>query len=77
MTDYPTLQSQSERYKNLGFESCQSIDMNQVWDVVSNEEKLRVTRLEILDEVEELQMIQAHYCLTFASRLEDLDLWIQ
>jgi hypothetical protein len=50
--------------------------MNHVWDFIPSDEKQRVLKLEILDEVEELNMIQAHYCLVWAcSNREDLDLW--
>ena len=52
--------------------------MNTCWELVPDEEKQRVCKLEILDEVEELVMIQEHYCLTFSFTVEsDLELWLQ
>jgi O-methyltransferase involved in polyketide biosynthesis len=38
-------------------------------DMVSNEKKARVARLEIFDEIEEWEMIMSHYCITRAHRM--------
>ena len=77
VNDYPTLESQSQRYTSLGFDICNSIDMNHVWDLVPQDEMHRVVKLEILDELEELTLIQAHYCLTFASNNDDAGVWLE
>ena len=46
--------------------------MNAVYDaVLSAEEKSRVHRLEIFDELEEWRMIQSHYFLLWAFRTDD------
>ena len=54
--------------------SVQVITMLQAYDqLVSKDEKLRVAKLEIFDEVEEWNMLMSHYCLTTAVRNMSLD----
>lgn len=36
-------------------------------DKISDSEKIRVTKLEILDEVEEWILLSRHYCITWAT----------
>jgi len=51
------------------FGKVESITMLQAWDMlVSPEEKARVSKLEIFDEIEEWNMLMSHYCLTTACR---------
>ena len=65
--DFPTLQSQSERFLECGWDSARSETMLSVYDNhVSLEEKHRISRLEIFDEIEEWQMLMSHYSLTIA-----------
>ena len=65
--DFPTLQSQSERFLECGWDSARSETMLSVYDNhVSLEEKHRISRLEIFDEIEEWQMLMSHYSLTVA-----------
>eukprot|EP00158_Paraphelidium_tribonemae_P006324 Partr_v1_DN27774_c2_g1_i7_m67732 putative leucine carboxyl methyltransferase len=51
---YPDVVAQRQRYLSAGFESCQVADMISIYDKnTSEEEKARVSALEMLDEVEE------------------------
>lgn len=68
---YPSLDSQVERYIRLGFpfangETMFALDQ-QMFDL---EERLRVSRVEIFDEVEEWRLIQEHYCIVLASSFQ-------
>jgi tRNA wybutosine-synthesizing protein 4 len=66
-TDYPTLESQRERFLRNGWTDAKSITMLSVYDHhIGREERHRVARLEIFDEIEEWQMLMSHYSLTVA-----------
>lgn len=59
---YPTKESQSERYKLLGYENTEIEDMNTIYyEVIDTNEINRISRLEIFDEFEEYHMMQSHY----------------
>lgn len=67
--EYPTLESQRERFLQRGWDRCLAVDMDQVYDKyldVSDVE--RIQRLELLDEFEEWHLIQKHYFLSIATR---------
>ncbi|PFH37136.1 leucine carboxyl methyltransferase [Besnoitia besnoiti] len=65
--DYPTLQSQKQRYLNLGWSASSVVDMNTIYDkFLPVQEKQRVQRLELFDELEEWRLIQAHYSIAVA-----------
>ncbi|KAI8906466.1 S-adenosyl-L-methionine-dependent methyltransferase [Gorgonomyces haynaldii] len=59
---YIDLETQKQRYINNGFTKCQAIDFNQVWNMIPQDERDRVQKLELFDEIEEWQMLSAHYC---------------
>ncbi|KAL9109738.1 MAG: hypothetical protein Q9227_005607 [Pyrenula ochraceoflavens] len=73
---FATLAAQRDRLTSLGF--CDSkeakggvaaADMWFIWDKwVSKEEKDRINRLELFDEVEELVMLFQHYCVVWGWR---------
>lgn len=67
LSAYPTLQSQTLRLKDCGFESSQdAIDINFAHDQwISRDELQRITRLELLDEMEEWRLIASHYCVAW------------
>ena len=66
-TDFPTKESQVERFLETGWNDARSITMLSVYDdYISIEEKHRIARLEIFDEIEEWQMLMSHYTLTVA-----------
>lgn len=65
--DFPTLESQIGRFLSTGWSEARCINMLSVYDnYISIEERRRVARLEIFDEIEEWQMLMSHYSLTIA-----------
>lgn len=64
LLEYGTVDSQTERLKKLipnGDVKCR--DMKTVYDEIDFSEKSRLNQLEMLDELEELNLINSHYCL--------------
>ncbi|CAM9832892.1 unnamed protein product [Ectocarpus sp. 4 AP-2014] len=69
---YPSLLSQEERFKKSGWDSANAIDMLQVFqELLDPAEVRRASKIEILDEVEEWELIMHHYCLVVAAKGED------
>ncbi|CBZ54704.1 Leucine carboxyl methyltransferase, related [Neospora caninum Liverpool] len=67
--DYPTLESQKQRYLNLGWTASSVVDMNTIYDkFLPPQERQRVQQLELFDELEEWRLIQAHYSIAVAVR---------
>ena len=67
--DYPTVEAQRQRFLDLGLSNVISINLNEYWDtMVEEEEKKRVARCEILDEQEEFRLFGSHYCVVYASK---------
>lgn len=65
--DYPSLETQIGRFLGTGWCEARCISMLTVYDnYISIEERKRISRLEIFDEVEEWQMLMNHYSLTVA-----------
>ena len=65
--DYPTLDSQVGRFLNNGWCEARSTSMLSVYNNwLSLEDKNRIAKLEIFDEIEEWQMLMCHYSLTVA-----------
>eukprot|EP01068_Selenidium_serpulae_P008692 Selendium_serpulae@DN5050_c0_g1_i2.p1 len=65
--DYPTLESQRQRYVDLGWHVTEAVDMNDVYDVyIDRMDVMRVQRLELFDEIEEWRLIQGHYFISVA-----------
>ena len=66
---YPSLKLQYDKYINIaGFDHLEIADMNQVYDKIGEEEKRRVSKLEIFDEFEEWNLMQSHYFIAVASK---------
>ncbi|KAI9847352.1 MAG: carboxy methyl transferase for protein phosphatase 2A [Thelocarpon superellum] len=67
---YSSLGRQTARLSALGFKSGQrAADVDFIWERwIAEGEKERVTRLEMLDEVEEWQMLAQHYCVAWGWR---------
>ncbi|KAJ3043045.1 Leucine carboxyl methyltransferase 1 [Rhizophlyctis rosea] len=64
---YPTLDSQRGRYLKAGWKQAFAMDLNEFWEKrVEEDEKARVSRLEIFDEVEEWHLLSGHYCISWA-----------
>eukprot|EP00658_Telonema_sp_P-2_P044393 TRINITY_DN32265_c0_g1_i2.p1 TRINITY_DN32265_c0_g1~~TRINITY_DN32265_c0_g1_i2.p1 ORF type:complete len:257 (+),score=79.50 TRINITY_DN32265_c0_g1_i2:112-882(+) len=62
-----SIDSQAHRLLDLGWLHADAKDMNAVWRQISLEERQRVERLEHLDEFEEHEMMQGHYCIAWGS----------
>ncbi|KAJ8324795.1 carboxy methyl transferase for protein phosphatase 2A [Batrachochytrium dendrobatidis] len=68
--DCQTLEHQISRYIECGWTTSRAINLNTVWDkCISDSEKLRVSKLEIFDEIEEWQLLSMHYCISWAVKL--------
>ncbi|KAF2196069.1 leucine carboxyl methyltransferase 1 [Delitschia confertaspora ATCC 74209] len=70
LTTYLTLEHQRLRLDSEGFvDGCRAADVNFIWKKwVPEEEKERVAALEMLDELEELELLLKHYCVTWGWR---------
>ncbi|KAJ5614030.1 hypothetical protein N7528_007684 [Penicillium herquei] len=70
---YASLEAQRERLRGQGFTSGQAVaDIEFIWNRwVDEEEKERVSRLEMLDEMEEWQLLARHYCIAWGWREGD------
>lgn len=74
---YGSLEAQAARMRAYGFDNSEGSDMNKLWQKgVDEEEKLRVSRLEMVDEIEEWELLAAHYCVVSAWRDgENSNIW--
>lgn len=69
--DFPTIESHKQKFLNASFETTNCIDMLRFYNqMISLEEKKRIMKLEILDEIEEWNLLMAHYSLTIAVKGE-------
>lgn len=65
---YPSVPSQMDRFRVLGWEFVEGMSMLQAFvGCVGADERLRMNSVELLDEVEEWQLIMAHYCVVLAA----------
>jgi [phosphatase 2A protein]-leucine-carboxy methyltransferase len=77
LTAYPELGDQRARLKGYGFEAgAKAEDTSYIWRRWINEdEKERVSRLEFLDELEELELLLRHYCIAWGWRNGESDVF--
>lgn len=70
LTAYPELGDQRARLRAYGFvDGASAADTHMIWQRwVSDEEKDRVAGLEMLDELEELELLLKHYCVSWGWR---------
>ncbi|KAF1761861.1 hypothetical protein GCK72_010120 [Caenorhabditis remanei] len=60
-------EKQEERFRNAGFKTIKVMDMNQVFNnFLDQNEVARIRTIEMLDEMELLEQLLAHYCVVFA-----------
>uniref|UniRef100_A0A8R1DXK0 Leucine carboxyl methyltransferase 1 n=1 Tax=Caenorhabditis japonica TaxID=281687 RepID=A0A8R1DXK0_CAEJA len=60
-------ESQQERFLAAGFKSVKVMDMNQIFTkFLDQQEANRIRGIEMLDEMELLEQLLAHYCIVFA-----------
>ena len=63
---YGSLEAQDARMKGYGLDSSAAATINTLWDKGVNEiEKERVSKLEMVDEVEEWELLADHYCVAW------------
>ena len=61
--DTPDIESHVKRYEKTGFTQVEVYDMLKLYDkIISKEERNRIEKIELLDEFEEWNLIQSHYC---------------
>ncbi|KAI8646395.1 leucine carboxyl methyltransferase 2-like protein [Parasitella parasitica] len=69
---YPDLIHQEKRFKDLGWHNVNAVDINAIHDKYLDRSELkRMSKLEILDELEEWRLLSAHYCIAWAVRSRD------
>jgi [phosphatase 2A protein]-leucine-carboxy methyltransferase len=70
LTAYPELGAQRARLQGYGFKDGAKVaDTNTIWrGWIDEDEKERISRLEFLDELEELEMLLRHYCVAWGWR---------
>ena len=88
LKEWHSLERQKERIRHVFYqaeagaegEACVA-DINEIWrSRLSEEEKERVSKLEMVDEVEEWELLAAHYCVAWGWRgggREQWDRWRQ
>ena len=61
--DTPSVESHIKRFQNTGFNQVEVYDMLSLYNkIIIKEEKIRIEKLELMDEFEEWNIIQSHYC---------------
>ncbi|RDB25119.1 Leucine carboxyl methyltransferase 1 [Hypsizygus marmoreus] len=71
---YPTVDSLPLRFLNTGFTAARALTLREIWkSYISPEELERISTLEMLDEVEELDLVLEHYAVTWGLLLPNPD----
>jgi len=69
LSAYPNVRALKERFEKFNFNEVAAKSMLEYYSkFVSSSEKIRTSRLEPLDEIEEFELILEHYCIVWASR---------
>lgn len=64
--DTPTLESKERRFTDLGWQRALAMDMDAIYhQQLDPVDRSRIERLEIFDEFEEWNIMQAHYCVSY------------
>ncbi|KIJ31259.1 hypothetical protein M422DRAFT_36283 [Sphaerobolus stellatus SS14] len=64
---YPTLDDQTRRYTNNGFPSAHALSLKTIRSQYIDPKELnRISRIEMLDELEELELVLHHYFVSWA-----------
>lgn len=78
--EYPTLDSQTKRFLDLGYTKSGALDMYYIYNkLIDESERSRIEKIEIFDEYEEWKMILDHYCIVFSGNLSKYEYteWMQ
>lgn len=62
---FPSLISHSNKYLNNGFNFSYSYEMTNYWNIINENEKLRLNKIEMLDEIEEWNLLLSSYCISY------------
>eukprot|EP01090_Pellita_catalonica_P012170 TRINITY_DN2587_c0_g1_i1.p2 TRINITY_DN2587_c0_g1~~TRINITY_DN2587_c0_g1_i1.p2 ORF type:complete len:339 (+),score=49.48 TRINITY_DN2587_c0_g1_i1:37-1017(+) len=62
---HPDLDAQKKRFTEFGWTSAGGVDMNFIEQWLPRSEIQRINRLEMFDEIEELLLMQGHYCIVW------------
>jgi len=72
LSAYPTLKAQKERFIQYGYPKVDIMSMYSFYeDVLDSEEKQRIERLELLDELEEWRLLMQHYFLLYCLKVNN------
>ena len=67
--NFRTLPEIEKMYTQGGFDSCRAIDMHTIFtQFLPKSELMRIRKLEWLDEIEEIALIQSHYFISIAKK---------
>ena len=70
--DTPDIQSHVKRFEKTGYTQIEVHDMLKLYDrIISKEERNRIEKIELMDEFEEWNLIQSHYCFGVAVKNSD------
>lgn len=73
---YPEPEDQANRLKEAGFDVVRQMTIGDIWQAwVHPDEKARLDEMEGLDEVEEWQLLAAHYIVVWGSRGDGFASW--
>ena len=68
----PDIVSLSRRFLGLGFTSAQALTLREIRSkYIGPEERQRLSQLEMLDEVEELELVLDHYAISWGIRFPE------
>lgn len=66
---FPDKKAQRARFEERGWQRVECLDMNEVYtQYLTPADRARADRMQMMDEWEEWQLVQAHYCITWAFR---------
>lgn len=69
--NFKSLPEIQQMYTDCGFDSCRAVDMHTIFtQLLPKHEIQRIRKLEWLDELEEIALIQSHYFISIAKRRE-------
>jgi len=69
---YPDLASLSRRFLALGFTTAQAVTLREIWRrYIDSRELQRLSQLEMLDEVEELELVLDHYAISWGVKFPE------
>lgn len=69
---FPNLESIRNRFLGTGYTNADALPLSTIRrEYVSEAETLRISKLELVDEYEEVELVLAHYALAWGSKLDD------